>query len=118
MIIGIPVLQLLLFGFAINTDPKNLPAAVIVQDNSPYARDIVRAMENSGYFRMARQLDNDQAARELLEHGEVQFVLTIPQDFSRKLARGETPLLLLEADATDPSAAANAVVAMQQLVNT
>ncbi len=118
MIIGIPVMQLLLFGFAINADPKNLPAAVLSQDNSPYARSFVRAMENSGYFRVVRQLDNEAQANELLAHGDVQFVATIPADFSRKLARGERPQLLLEADATDPSATNNAIGAMQQLAAT
>src|SRR5690242_17145959 len=110
MIIGIPVIQLLLFGYAINTDPKNLPAALVVQDDSPYSRSLVRAMENSGYFRVVSQHTSEDTARDMLEHGEVQFVLSIPRDFSRKLARGERPQLLLEADATDPSAAANAIV--------
>jgi len=118
MIIGIPVMQLLLFGFAINADPKNLPAAVLSADNSPYARSFIRAMENSGYFRMVRQVENEAEAEELLAHGEVQFVATIPEDFSRKLARGERPQLLIEADATDPGATNNAISALQQLAAT
>jgi ABC-2 type transport system permease protein len=118
MIIGIPVLQLLLFGFAINADPKHLPAAVLAADNSPFARSFVRAMENSGYFRMVAQVDTADEADDLLAHGKVQFVLTIPEDFSRKLARGERPQLLLEADATDPGATSNAIAAMQQLAGT
>jgi len=118
MIIGVPVIQLLLFGFAINTDPKNLPAAVLSSDNSVYARSLVRAMENSGYFRVIQQLDDERVAEDLLAHGQVQFVVTIPENFSRKLARGETPQLLLEADATDPSATNNAIVAMQVLAST
>ncbi len=115
MIIGIPVMQLILFGFAINADPKNLPAAVMSADNSPYARSFVRAMENSGYFRMVTQVNDQREADRLLEQGEVQFVLSIPEDFSRKLARGERPQLLVEADATDPSATNNAISALQQL---
>jgi ABC-2 type transport system permease protein len=118
MVLGIPVLQLLLFGYAINTDPKNLPAAVLSKDNSSYARTLVMAMQNSGYFKMVRQLTDAAAGDELLDRGEVQFVIEVPEDFSRKLARGETPQLLLEADATDPQAAGNAIVAMQSLVNT
>jgi len=118
MIIGIPVMQLLLFGFAINADPKNLPAAVLSANNSPYARSFIRAMENSGYFRMVRQVENEAEAEELLAHGEVQFVATIPEDFSRKLARGERPQLLIEADATDPGATNNAISALQQLAAT
>jgi len=118
MIIGIPVMQLLLFGFPINADPKNLPAAVLSADNSQYARSFIRAMENSGYFRMVRQVKNEAEAEELLAHGDVQFVATIPEDFSRKLARGERPQLLIEADATDPGATNNAISALQQLAAT
>jgi ABC-2 type transport system permease protein len=117
MVLGIPVLQLLLFGYAINTDPKNLPAAVLSRDNSSYARSMVLAMQNSGYFKVVRQLSDEAAAEELLDKGEVQFVIEVPEDFSRKLARGETPQLLLEADATDPQAAGNAIVAMQGLIS-
>ncbi len=118
MIIGIPVMQLMLFGFAINADPKHLPAAVLSADNSPYARSFIRAMENSGYFHVVRQLQNEAEAEEMLAHGDVQFVATIPEDFSRRLARGERPQLLIEADATDPSATNNAIGALQQLAAT
>jgi len=118
MIIGIPVMQLILFGFAINADPKNLPAAVLSADNSVYARSFIRAMENSGYFRMVAHVTSQREADRLLERGEVQFVATIPEDFSRKLARGERPQLLIEADATDPSATNNAISAMQVLAST
>jgi ABC-2 type transport system permease protein len=118
MIIGIPVLQLLLFGFAINADPKNLPAAVMSADNSPYARSFIRAMENSGYFRMVAQVGDQHEAEHLLEQGQVQFVVSVPEDFSRKLVRGERPQLLIEADATDPSATNNAISAMQVLAST
>jgi len=117
MVLGIPVLQLLLFGYAINTDPKNLPAAILSRDNSSYTRTLILAMQNSGYFKVVRQLTDEASAEELLDKGEVQFVIEVPEDFSRKLARGETPQLLLEADATDPQAAGNAIVAMQGLVN-
>jgi len=117
MVLGIPVLQLLLFGYAINTDPKNLPAAILSRDNSSYTRTLILAMQNSGYFKVVRQLTDEATAEKLLDEGEVQFVIEIPEDFSRKLARGEAPQLLLEADATDPQAAGNAIVAMQGLVN-
>ena len=118
MIIGIPVLQLLLFGFAINTDPKHLPTAVLAQDDSPYARRIVAAMVNSGYFSIGGEAKSEADVEELMAHGKAQFVLTIPADFSRKLMRGETPHLLLEADASDPTAVNNAVSAMQVIVAT
>ena len=113
MIIGVPVMQLLLFGFAINADPKNLPAAVLSADNSPYARTVIRAMENSGYFRGVVQVTREDEAEELLAHGEVQFVVNIPENFSRLLVRGEQPQVLVEADATDPSATNNAIGALQ-----
>ena len=118
MIVGVPVMQLLLFGFAINADPKNLPAAVYSADNSPYARTFVRAMENSGYFRGVTQVSGAQEAEDLIAHGEVQFVVNIPADFSRRLVRGEQPQILVEADATDPSATNNAIGALQVLAAT
>jgi ABC-2 type transport system permease protein len=118
MIIGIPVLQLLLFGFAINTDPKHLPTAVLAQDDSIYARRLVAAMQTSGYFRIDSEARSEAEVDDLLDHGKAQFVLTIPADFSRKLIRGEAPQLLLEADASDPTAVNNAVNAMQVIAAT
>jgi len=116
MIIGIPVLQLMLFGFAINSDPKNLPTAIHAIDPSPYARSVVAAMQNSGYFRIVRHVDSVQEAEQLLVHGRVQFVVTIPENFARSLVRGEKPALLVEAAASDPSATANAVGALPAIV--
>ena len=118
MVVAIPVIQLLLFGYAINADPKNLPAAVLSADESPYSRSFVRALENSGYFQVVKQLGSEREAEELLLHGDVQFVVNIPADFSRRIARGETATLLVEADATDPAATSNAVAALLQLANT
>ena len=118
MVVGIPVIQLVLFGYAINSDPRDLPAAVLSADPSPYARSFIRSLENSGYFRVVRQLRSEAQAEELLAHGEVQFVVNIPADFSRRIARGETAVLLVEADATDPGATANAVAALSQLATT
>jgi ABC-2 type transport system permease protein len=118
MMVGIPVIQLVLFGFAINTDPKALPTAVLAADNSVFARSFVRAMENSGYFRVVRQVSSEHEAERALAVGEVQFVLTIPENFSRKLVRGERPVLLLEADASDPAATSNALAALLNLNQT
>jgi ABC-2 type transport system permease protein len=118
MIIGIPVVQLILFGFAINSDPKQLPAAILAQDNSVYSRTLVTALQNSGYFRIARQVNTVAHANELLEEGKVQFVITIPAGFGRALVRGERPVLLVEADATDPSATSNAIGALAQIAQT
>ena len=118
MMVGIPILQLILFGFAINADPKALPTAMLIADNSVFARSFVSALEHSGYFRVVRTLSTTAEAERALAEGEVQFVLTIPEGFSRKLVRGERPVLLVEADATDPAATSNALAALLTLNQT
>lgn len=118
MIIGIPIIQLILFGFAINSDPKQLPTAVLDADHSLYGRTLVQGLKNSGYFRIDREVATEADADELLAHGEVQFVVTVPEDFGRKLVRGERPVLLVEADATDPSATGNAIAAVANVART
>ncbi|MBF0275335.1 MAG: ABC transporter permease [Nitrospinae bacterium] len=115
MMIGIPIMQTILFGFAINSDPKHLPTAVISADNSPFARSIVSAMQNSDYFKLVKNVSTVYEGRELLRYGEAQFLVTIPEDFSKKLVRGETPTVLIEADATDPAATSNALGALSVL---
>jgi ABC-2 type transport system permease protein len=117
MIIGIPVLQLILFGYAINADPKRLPTAVLSADASAYSRTLLAAMQTSGYFRIAYHAANEDEVEELLAKGRVQFAVTIPENFGRKLVRGERPVLLVEADASDPAAVGNAVAALNQIVN-
>ena len=114
MIVGIPIIQLVLFGFAINTDPKGLPAAVVINDESPFSRALVRSLENSQYFKFTRHAISEADADQMLKRGEVQFVLVIPPDFSRKLQRGEHPQLLIAADASDPSATGNALASVNQ----
>jgi ABC-2 type transport system permease protein len=118
MIIGIPVLQLILFGYAINADPKRLPTAVLAADASLYSRSLLAAMQTSGYFRIDRQAASEGEIEDLLAHGRVQFAVTIPENFGRKLVRGERPVLLVEADASDPSATGNAIAALGQLAVT
>lgn len=118
MIVGIPILQLILFGFAINADPKSLPTAVLAADNSIFARSFLRAMENSGYFRVTRVVSSAAQGEELLQRGDVQFFVTVPEDFSRALQRGERPVLLVEADATDPAATSNALATLAALNQT
>jgi ABC-2 type transport system permease protein len=115
MIIGIPVLQLILFGYAINADPKRLPTAVLSADASQYSRTLLAAMQTSGYFRIDHQAKSEAEVEELLAHGRVQFAVTIPENFGRKLVRGERPVLLVEADASDPAATSNAIAALTQL---
>lgn len=112
MMIGIPLVQIIIFGYAINFDPKNLPVAVLSADSSIFSRDLVHAMENSGYFRIEGAAKSEKEAEELLDLGDVQFVINIPENFGRKLLRGERPEILLEADATDPVATGNAIAAM------
>ena len=116
MIVGVPIGQLVLFGYAINTDPKHLPTAVIAADRSEFTRSYVAAMRTSGYFDLVGEVADETAARDALARGDVQFVLDIPVDFTRKLQRGERPALLLEADATDPAATSAAVASAQSLV--
>jgi ABC-2 type transport system permease protein len=116
MIIGVPIIQLVLFGYAINTDPKRLPTAAVVADSGPVSRSIIAAMELSGYFAFTGGFTTEAEAHALLARGDVNYVLTIPPDFERKFVRGERPQLLVEADATDPSATANALGAFTQIV--
>ena len=118
MMLGIPLIQLILFGYAINSDPKHLPTAVYSADNSIFSRTIVEAMRNSSYFDITREPQSEAEIQELLAQGKVQFAVEFPVDFSRKLLRGEKPDLLLEADATDPMAIGYAESAMNSLTAT
>ncbi len=118
MMVGIPIIQLILFGFAINTDPKHLPMAVRAEDSSEFTRSFISSLKNSGYFIVTHTPTTEKEADQLLALGDVQFVLTIPSNFSKKLERGEHPALLIEADATDPSATSNAIATLMQLGRT
>ncbi len=115
MIVGVPILQLVLFGYAINTDPKRLPTAVVAQDASEFTRSFVRALENTGYFQVVATPGGEAEADRMLADGTVQFSVVIPPDFSRRLLRGERPVLLVSADASDPAATGNALAALTQL---
>lgn len=117
MMVGIPLIQLTLFGFAINADPKHLPTAVLSHDNSEFSRAIVSALQTSNYFELARTLDSPEEADLLLDQGKVQFVVEIPTGFGTDLMRGERPALLVMADATDPAATGNAVGALQRIID-
>ena len=115
MMVGIPIIQMTLFGFAINGDPRRLPTAVVAQEQGAFTRSLVRALENTGYFEVVAPATNTADAERMIARGEVQFVFTIPAGFERRVLRGERPAVLLEADATDPSATGNAIGAVQQL---
>ncbi len=111
MMFGMPIVQLLLFGYAIDTDPHRLPTAVIAADQSQITRTVLSALNNTGYMRFTHHLSSEDEANALLQRGEVQFVVTIPSDFTRRLVRGERAQILIDADATDPMAAANPLAA-------
>ena len=118
MMVGIPMMQLILFGFAINSDPKHLDTAVLMADQGPQGRTLLQAIKNSSYFEFVRQVSTEAEARDVLARGDVQFVINIPQSFTRDLLRGDRPSVLIEADATDPAATSNAIGSLRTLVNT
>jgi ABC-2 type transport system permease protein len=116
MVLGIPLIQLVLFGFAINSDPRHLPTAVLIQDHSVFSRSLTEAMRNSDYFDFTEMVETEAEASRLIRRGEVQFVLQIPEGFARRLLRGERPQLLMLADATDPAATSNALGILSDLL--
>ena len=118
MMVGIPLLQLVLFGFAINSDPKHLPTAVRDADQGPFSRTLVWSLKNSGYFEFVRETASESEAARLLQLGKVQFVVNIPANFSRDLLRGQAPTVLIEADATDPAAVGPAISAVRAIATT
>jgi ABC-2 type transport system permease protein len=115
MMLGIPLLQLVLFGFVINADPKHLPTAVLCADTGPFGRTLLESIKHSSYFDFVRAVEDEREADELLARGDVQFVVSIPAEFSRELLRGKQPPVLVEADATDPAATGNALGALRTL---
>src|SRR5687768_9832838 len=117
MMVGIPLLQLLLFGFAINSDPRHLPTALRMADQGLFARSLVAALKQSKYFSIVRDAGTEAEAAEMLQRGEVQLVINIPEDFTRRLLRGERPTVLIEADATDPAATGPAIAAVRSLAS-
>lgn len=117
MMMGVPIMQLLLFGFAINSDPRHLSAVLLEADQSAYTRTYVAALENTGYFRFLPDVHDEDTARFLMRTGKASFILNIPPDFTHRLLRGDNPSVLLEADATDPTAIGNAVAAASAITN-
>lgn len=118
LMIGVPIMQLLIFGFAINTDPRHLPTLVEMADSGPVARAVVSGMQASGYFEVIGTVTSAAEGDRALREGSASFVLVIPQGFERDLVRGLSPELLLSVDASDPSAAAAAVAAMPGITAT
>ncbi|MEM7517176.1 MAG: ABC transporter permease [Planctomycetota bacterium] len=117
MVIGIPLLQLLLFGYAINSDPRHLPTAILLQDHGAISRSLKSAMTNSEYFDFTQVIDSEREAERLIERGEVQFVLHVPRGFERDLLRGDRPQLNILADATDPAATSNAIGSIDRILD-
>ena len=117
MMFALPIMQLVMFGFAINTDPKGLPTAILSSDQSAITREVMSAIGNTGYFSFTRLAASESEADALLQRGEVQFVITIPGEFTRKLVRGEKAQIAIEGDATDPATTGPAVAAVGQAVS-
>lgn len=117
MMIGLPIVQLMLFGFAINADPRHLPTLVEMADNGPLARAVVAGMQNSTYFDFKGSVAGVEAGEEALRRGDANFVVVIPQNFERDVIRGLNPEILVAADASDPSATGGAVAALSGIVN-
>lgn len=118
MIVGIPLMQLFVFGFAINLNPRDLPAVISVADPGPLARSVVAALHNSSYFRIVGETNDPKAARRMLQEGKAVFVIDIPVNFTRDIVRGARPDLLIESDATDPAAGSYALAAFNSLAAT
>lgn len=111
LMFGLPLLELLLFGFAINTDPHNLPTAVLSADQTRISRTVLSALANTGYMEFTHRPETEDEANQLLQRGDVQFIVRVPSEFTRRLVRGERAQVLIDADATDPVTMANSLAA-------
>jgi len=118
MILGIPVMQLTVFGFVINTDPRHMPAAVLLADSGPHGRTLLEGLKNSTYFDFVKQVDSEAEGQKMLLRGEIQFLVNIPENFSRDLLRGDRPAVLVEADASDPTATSGGINSLSGVLNT
>jgi len=118
MILGIPVMQLMVFGFVINTDPRHMPAAVLLADSGPHGRTLLEGLKNSTYFDFVKQVESEAEGQKMLLRGEIQFLVNIPENFSRDLLRGDRPAVLLEADASDPTATSGGINSLDGVLNT
>ena len=115
--IVVPIMQLVLFGYAINTDPKHLPTAVLVRDDGPLTRAVLSAIKNTDYFEFKRQVRDAEELDRLVRSGEVQFAIEIPASFERDVRRGDKPSVLVIADATDPVATGTALSSLQGVID-
>jgi len=117
MIVGIPIIQLTLFGYAINSDPKHMPTGLILEDHSEITRTIIATLKTSEYFDIVGEFLDEASAEQALARGDVQFVINIPPDFTKHLIRGERPAILIEADATDPTATGMALGSLNSVLD-
>jgi ABC-2 type transport system permease protein len=115
IMIMVPIMQLTLFGFAIDTDPRNMPTAVELRDDGPLTRSLLASLAQSDYFRIVRRVANESEGEQLLQSGEVSFLIVIPEHFERDFVRGERPQILIAADASDPVAAAGPIAAANEI---
>ena len=109
IMIAVPLIQLILFGYAINSNPRHLPTAVFARDNSAYARSFLAAMRATDYFEIVSEAGSSDEVDRLMLSGKVQFAVEIPANFGRDLVRGRRPQILVAADAADPTATVGAV---------
>ncbi len=116
LMVSMPIMQLILFGFAINTDPKHLPTAVHAEEQTPIVRTLLTALETSEYFDLTVEMEDPRDSQELLARGDVLFVISIPAGFTERLVRGDRPQILIEADASDPVAAGNAIARVEAIL--
>lgn len=117
LVISLPIIQLILFGLAINTNPRHLPTALLNSDDGPFSRSLIEGYKNTDYFDFTHLPKSEEEAKKLIDTHQVLFVLNIPSDFSRNLVRGERPSALLEVDGTDPVSVSYALSASNQLIN-
>ncbi|MEQ8751218.1 MAG: ABC transporter permease, partial [Amphiplicatus sp.] len=115
IMIMVPIMQLILFGYAIDTDPRHLPAAVELRDDGPLTRSLLAAMKQSSYLDIVARVSNDKEGERLLRSGEVSFLIVVPENFERDFVRGDRPEILIAADASDPVASGGAVSAMREI---
>ena len=118
MMLGVPLMQLVLFGYAINNDPKSLPAALVATSNDHYTRAMISALQMTGYYRFDHVVESEEKAEALMASGAVSFLVTIPADFARRIESGDNPQILIEADATDPAVASGAISTLGTVAQT
>lgn len=118
MIIFMPIMQIVIFGYAINMDPKQLPTAIYMRDDSLLSRSFISGLQASDYFNINAMVHSDEEGRKLLQMGQSQFVVSIPENFQKDIIRGKHPEILIEADATDPVAIGNALASLAGILET